>query len=271
MDWTAQVVQSVFPLLTSHVFPVMIILSEMLLVKGGVLKKPILFFYVFRPAPILLVLSSLCLIVLSATRTWAVISAQAGPVVATLAVIGLEGSLTGGLLAVSRSRQEGWLPQLLRHASTVLSVVVLVLVLVVTNTYSEIRSLGVIVNQVVMDWLVVVFLGAIVPLLVVVNIENMTSRVSQYLADYQRDLADWLMNQAGSAYPRSPSGALGATGSSNGNNGRRRVSRAKRLEALRALNDGELADLAGLSRMFGVSPSTIRRDVQSILEEREGF
>ena len=233
------------------------------------MKKPILFLYVFRPAPILLVLSSLCLVVLSATRTWAVISAQAGPVVATLAVIGLEGSLAGGLLAISRSHHEGWLARLLRRASTVLSVVVLVLVLVVTNTYSEIRSLGVVVNQTLMDWLIVIFLGAIVPLLVVVNIENMTSRISQYLDDYRRDLTDWIAGQASPAYLKPSSNGL--NGSNNGNSSRRRVSRVRRLEALRALSDGELADLAGLSRMFGVSPSTIRRDVQSILEEREGF
>lgn len=227
--------------------------------KEGILTRPVLFFYIIRPAPVLLILSSLCLVVLSATRTWAIISAQAGPVVATLSVIGLEGSLTGGLLAISRNHQDWWLPCLLRRVSTYLAVFVLVLVLIVTNTYSEIRALGVVVNRVVMDWLIVIFLGAVVPLLVVVNIENMASRINQYIAEYRRDLANWAAGRAGVVLDK-PSG----------NGARRRARRAERLEALRALDGDRLADLDSLSRAFGVSVPTIKRDIRAILEKEEG-
>jgi len=226
--------------------------------------KPRCLSYLVRVDHVLLLLSSACLVLLSATRTWGVIRDQAGPVVATLAVIGLEGSITGGLLAVVRHNQEGWLARFMRNAALYMAVLILLLVLVVTNTYSEIQALGVVVNPVLMNWVIVFFLGTFVPVLIVVNVESAAARIHQAMQAYQDALKDY--------YSRS---AKQVNGNDIGNGGgfpprRHAMPRSKRLEILRTLSDADLRDTFSLAKRMGVRVATIERDIEKVLDERNG-
>jgi ABC-type multidrug transport system fused ATPase/permease subunit len=230
-------------------------------------SKPRYLSYLLRADHILLLFSSACLVLLSATRTWGVIRDQAGPVVATLAVIGLEGSITGGLLAVVRHNQEGWLARFMRNAALYMAVLILLLVLIVTNTYSEIQALGVVVNPVLMNWVIVFFLGTFVPVLVVVNVESAATRIHQAVQAYQDALKDYYNRTS----RQSSNGNGGINGNGNGNGARRyAMPRAKRLDVLRTLSDADLRDAFALAKRMGVRVTTIERDIREVLEERKG-
>lgn len=234
--------------------------------------KPNWFGFLFRVDFILLMLAAIGGVLFSAFRTYTLIAEQSGSFVALFAVFALEFSLTGLLLSQSR-KSNNWLIKGIRAGAVWITITILLLILVVTNASYEIKQVGLVISDSALNIILVVFLGVMIPILVVVNLENLAVRVPEFIdenkerqAQYYKDLDEWnkklqaaweteRKNKQPKVKPKLPE---------------KSYSKEERLNYIRKqLDSGLQLNKSKLAKMFNVSTTTIFNDVKEVENERE--
>lgn len=147
--------------------------------------KPRIWGYLFRVDFILLTLAAIGGVGFSAFRTFTVIAEQSGKGAALFAIFALELSMAGLILGQARKSQS-WFIKSLRSGATWITISILLLILVVTNASYEIAQVGLAISEQGTQIVLVLFLGVMIPLLVVVNLENLATRVPEYMDEYRQ-------------------------------------------------------------------------------------
>ncbi len=159
-------------------------------------EKPYLKQYLLRPDLIFLILAAIGGVIFSASRTFTLIAEQSGSYIAAFAVLALEFSMTGLILSETRKNQ-GNVMNFLRASAMWITIGILLLILIVTNTSYEIRQVGLLVSEQALKIVLVMFLGVMIPVLVVINLENLASRIPEYITDYHKNLDNYYHMLAG--------------------------------------------------------------------------
>lgn len=155
--------------------------------------KPNIIFYLLRIDLILLTLAALGGVIFSASRTFTLIAEQSGSSIAAFAVLALEFSLAGLILSEAR-KNNAWVVRAMRASAVWVTIVLLLLILVVTNASYEIKQVNLMVPEQILQWVLVFFLGVLIPILVVINLENLSTRIPEYLDEYKQNKAQYYVD-----------------------------------------------------------------------------
>lgn len=224
--------------------------------------------FLLRPEIIFLLLGALGSMLLSASRTFEIMREQSGLFVAIVTVAAMEFTITGLIIVFARSTGHIRWIEIMRRVSSWAAIILLVLVLIVTNTTYEIRTVGLVVNEQVINILIVLFLGALVPVMVVLNFENLSVQLPRYWREfqqaqeaYQEKRAYW-MAQMDEAWHQA---LLESTHIESEVEYRPRAERLRVIRQLIGL--GSKLDRNKLARQFKVAPETIDDDVKIVKKE----
>ena len=231
-------------------------------------EQPRLRNYILRIDLLLLILAALGGVIFSASRTFTLIAEQSGSSIAAFAVLALEFSLAGLILGGAHKNQ-GWVANFIRSSAMWVTVVILLLILIVTNASYEIRQVGLAISEEGLKVVMVFFLGVMIPILVVINLENLATRIPEYLdnfeqskLNYNKELAAWnvSLEEAWKAEEAKQSAINSPSPSTMYDKHTRRAMLQLQMERGETLNKSKLAE------QFGVSTTTIINDVRELSE-----
>ena len=232
-------------------------------------KRPSFLFHLFRVDFILLTLAAVGGVVFSAFRTFTLIAEQSGSAVALFAVFALECSMAGLIVSQVRKNQ-GDFVRWVRSSAMWVTVAILLLILIVTNASYEIRQVGLAISEQGLRVVLVVFLGVMIPILVVINLENLASRMPEYLDEYRaamdkfyQDLLGW-NEQLEEAWEHEQSKEF-----SEDVPARIYTKEARREFILEQIQNGVSLNKTRLAERFNVSTTTIHNDIKELTAEQE--
>lgn len=148
-------------------------------------EKPVLLRYLFRVDFILLILAAIGGVTFSASRTFTLIAEQSGSMIAAFAVFALEFSLAGLILSQAR-KSTGRFMNFLRAWSVWITIFLLLFILIVTNASYEIKQVNLMVPEAALQWVLVFFLGVLIPVLVFINMDNLATSIPEHLEEYKK-------------------------------------------------------------------------------------
>jgi hypothetical protein len=227
-------------------------------------EKPYLRQYIFRADLILLILAALGGVIFSASRTFTLIAEQSGSTIAAFAVLALEFSLAGLILGSSH-RNQGKFMNFMRSSAMWITVFLLLMILIVTNASYEIKQVGLLLSDQAVKVVLVLFLGVMIPILVVINLENLATRIPEYTeefkqaqAKYYHELAMWNVELAES-WEEEQDKELAEDKPVLA------YSKEERREFIREqLSLGKKLNKSKLAQKFGVSTTTIINDIREL-------
>lgn len=149
-------------------------------------NKPIMYKYLVRVDFILLILAAIGGVTFSASRTFTLIADQSGSMIAAFAVFALEFSLAGLILSQAR-KNTGRFMTFLRASSAWLTIILLLFILIVTNASYEIKQVNLMMPEAALQWVLVFFLGVLVPVLVFINMDNLATSLPEHLEEFKKD------------------------------------------------------------------------------------
>lgn len=159
-------------------------------------EKPVLTKYLVRVDFILLILAAIGGVTFSASRTFTLIAEQSGSMIAAFAVFALEFSLAGLILSQAR-KNTGRFMTFLRASSAWITIFLLLFILIVTNASYEIKQVNLMVPEAALQWVLVFFLGVLVPVLVFINMDNLATSLPEHLEEFGRDTEKYYSDLAG--------------------------------------------------------------------------
>lgn len=230
--------------------------------------RPSIWGFLFRVDLIFLILAAAGGVVFSASRTFTLIAEQSGSSIAAFAVLALEFSLAGLILSEAH-RNTGWFMRAIRSSAVWIAIFLLVLILVVTNASYEIKQVGLVFSDQILKIVVVFFLGVMIPILVVINLENVATKFPVHLQEfrqaqdkYYQDLAGWTEQlEEGWNDERDKEFAEDKPMQAYAKDERRTFIKEQ-------LDGGKKLNKSKLAQRFGVSVTTIINDI-SALETKE--
>jgi hypothetical protein len=229
-------------------------------------EQPRLRNYVLRVDLLLLILAALGGVIFSASRTFTLIAEQSGSSIAAFAVLALEFSLAGLILSGTHKNQ-GWFTNFLRSSAKWITIVILLLILIVTNASYEIRQVGLAISEESLKIVLVFFLGMMIPVLVVINLENLSVTIPEYFdefrqakVEYYQQLAKW--NEELEVAWKAEDNKTSVTPGIVCDKQTRRAAIQEQLERGESLNKSKLAET------FGVSTTTILNDVKELKQNK---
>lgn len=235
-------------------------------------NKPSRWRFLLRIDTILLILAAIGGVIFSASRTYTLVAEQSGSVIAAFAVWALEFSLTGLILAQSH-RNKGWVMKTLRAGAAWFTILLLLLILIITNASYEIRTVDLAISEEGIKYAMVFFLGVLIPILVVINVENVATQLPQYneefeaaYKNYLENLKEWnetFQDSLKDSNKEKPKTVVVQEKSPAS------YSKEDRIEIIRELIErGETPNKSKLAQKLGVSPTTISNDIKFIELEK---